>query len=141
MYAIRSYYAPLHTAAQEGRRGVAELLIARGAVVDARDNNRLTPLHLAVFDGHADIVQMLIEHHAAVNAKGLAGTTSLHMAAGMGREALVKLLIANGADINARDERGLVITSYSIHYTKLYERLARATKVILVGEIILVIVA
>jgi len=51
---------PLHLAASEGYPEIAELLIQRGAVLDARDRWGSTPIHDAQRAGHRD-VQLMIE--------------------------------------------------------------------------------
>jgi ankyrin repeat protein len=57
---------PLHFAAN---REVAELLLANGAVVDARDRWGNTPLHMAASAGYREVVEVLLAHGADVNAK------------------------------------------------------------------------
>ena len=51
---------PLHVAATRGEDDVADLLIARGADVDARNVQGSTPLHCAAANGHASTVELLI---------------------------------------------------------------------------------
>jgi len=46
----RAENTPLHYAAVEGRKEIAELLIAKGADVNARDKYGGTPLHYAEGD-------------------------------------------------------------------------------------------
>jgi hypothetical protein len=48
---------PLHKAAMGGHKEVAELLIAEGADVNAKDNNRRTPLHYATTKEIADLLR------------------------------------------------------------------------------------
>ncbi len=49
--------SPLHLAAEEGHRELAELLLARGAHVDAKDEYGSTPLHQAAHSGHRDVAE------------------------------------------------------------------------------------
>ncbi|UCG66969.1 MAG: ankyrin repeat domain-containing protein, partial [Deltaproteobacteria bacterium] len=91
----------LHYACQQGNIEVAELLIAKGARVDA---GRATPLHYAVEKGHKEVVELLIAKGANVNAtRGYPaeGDTPLHSAARGGHKEIVELLIAKGANVNA----------------------------------------
>ena len=69
-----------------GRKEVAELLIANGMDVNAKDKDRGTPLHHATWDGVAlkEVVELLIAKGANVNAKIEGGSTPLHYAAKWG---------------------------------------------------------
>ncbi len=58
-------FTPLHYAAT---KEVAELLLANGADVNAKDNG-VTPLHYAAGAGRKEIVELLITEGANVNAK------------------------------------------------------------------------
>jgi ankyrin repeat protein len=53
---------PLHTAAVNGYKDVAEVLLAYKADVNAKTNNGMTPLHLAVGAGHKDLADLLRQH-------------------------------------------------------------------------------
>jgi ankyrin repeat protein len=53
---------PLHWAANEGQIDLVELLVARGANVDARDNRGATATAIARVKGHLDIVELLQRH-------------------------------------------------------------------------------
>ena len=72
---------PLHTAAQFGHKEVAELLIAKGADVNAAVDG-ITPLHFAVARGHKEVAELLIAKGADVNAKNDGGETPLDGADG-----------------------------------------------------------
>jgi ankyrin repeat protein len=87
---------PLHSAASQGRRGVAELLLASQAEVNGRDDNGWTPLHWAAIYGHKEIAELLLANHADVNARESNGWTPLHWAAGKGRKDVAELLRLHG---------------------------------------------
>lgn len=53
-------HSPLHWAAKEGRLGIVEMLINRGARVNATNMGDDTPLHLAVAHGHKDVVAVVL---------------------------------------------------------------------------------
>jgi ankyrin repeat protein len=115
---------PLHCAARYGHKEVAELLIAKGADINAKDTQGWTPIYLAMYQDRKEIaklllskggdvslhtaayigdlqtVEKLIDAGANVDAKEK-GVTALHCAAKAGQIAVAKLLIANGADVNA----------------------------------------
>ena len=58
----------LHLAVAEGRAAIAELLVARGAPLDARNRGGRTALHDCFELGRVDIARMLIDRGAAVDA-------------------------------------------------------------------------
>jgi len=74
----------LHAAAALGQKEVAELLIDKGADVDAKNQNCETPLHLAAMYCKTELAELLIEKGADVNAKDGAGCTPLDYTIGRG---------------------------------------------------------
>jgi ankyrin repeat protein len=82
---------PLHLAAGERNLDTVELLLAKGAQVDAKDNDGSTPLHawVTLWGGYA----------------------------GVGIE-VAELLLSHGADINARNETGKTPLAYALSYTR-----------------------
>ena len=53
---------PLHFAALNGHKEVAELLLANRAKVDATNGTGWTPLHVAVFCGNTGSAELLRQH-------------------------------------------------------------------------------
>ena len=86
--------SPLDCAVVEGDKKVIELLITKGADVNAKDHDGVTPLHAAVQYGHKGIAELLIANGADVNTKTLVGSTPLHAAAFLGYKEIVELLVA-----------------------------------------------
>jgi len=68
---------PLHVAALNGYKEVAEILIAKSADVNAMSRGGRTPLHIAAWLGHRETVKTLIAGGADANAKGDDGKTPL----------------------------------------------------------------
>jgi len=97
---------PLHGAAMFGRKEIAELLIAKGADVNAKNYGEWTPLHLAAGEGHKEVAELLIASGVDVNAKADGELTPLHFAADKGHKEVVELLIAKGADVNFKHMMG-----------------------------------
>lgn len=99
---------PLTLAAREGADNIVELLIAKGADVNAvDDNSNGTALMAASFKGQYRVAKYLIAKGANVNAKSKEGYTALHSAAsGAGKE-LSELLIVSGANVNSRTNNGI----------------------------------
>lgn len=85
-------------------------LIARGADVNATDNDGFTPLHLAAMNGYADKARYLLEHGASLQALTKQKTTPLHLAAERRRfdAGLLDLLSGppNARNVNPRDAEG-----------------------------------
>jgi len=105
---------PLHLAAMVGHKEIAELLIAKGADVNAKGDLVghtplqvvATPLFIALIQRHKEVVELLIAKGADVNAKNRMGWTPLHFAASGRDKESAELLIAEGADVNAKDKNG-----------------------------------
>jgi len=97
---------PLHIAAFNGHKDVAELLLANKADVNAKSAAGKTPLDAAAFMGHLDVAQSLIAKGADVNAKDSNGRTPLQEAAGMDKRDMAALLLKSGADVHAKSNNG-----------------------------------
>ena len=121
---------PLHLAAGNGHKEIAELLIQNGADVNVKMEDDRTPLDWAIEFKHTEIADLLRKHGgkhgtihgvarggdieavkeflaagADVNAKDDEfGTTPLHLAVQETHKEIIELLIAKGADVNAKDD-------------------------------------
>jgi cytohesin len=92
-------WTPLHVAVQTGRTDIAACLIDAGA--DVSGGSKRAPLREAAWGYNTDIVELLIAKGADVNAG------ALHTAVGAGQTAIAELLIAKGANINRKGAMGL----------------------------------
>jgi ankyrin repeat protein len=90
---------PLHVAAQQGHRGVVELLVNRGADVNATGNQNFTPLHYAVQEDYLDLASFLLQHGADVEMKTRQGATPLQVAC-LASPRIAEVLIRHGAKVD-----------------------------------------
>ena len=75
-----------------------EVLLAKGAQVNARNAHGWTPLHVAAAGGDPAVIALLLQHGADVHAQSHIGTTPLDNATTRGcRQAVIDLLLAHGA--------------------------------------------
>ncbi|CAJ0936981.1 unnamed protein product [Ranitomeya imitator] len=79
-------YTPLHIAAICGQSQFIDLLICKGAVVNATDYHGSTPLHLACQKGHQKIALLLLHYKASRDIQDNNGNTPLHLACTHGHE-------------------------------------------------------
>lgn len=105
-------FTPLHLACFFGHAELVELLVARGAAVNALSHNgaQLLPIHSAAAHHRPAIatrmVQHLIANGATVNDKQRDGFAPLHAAAQTGNLELAQVLLAGGAEVNVRKDDG-----------------------------------
>ena len=96
---------PLHHAAGYGPLANVELLLSKGADVNAKNRRASTPLHWAIHDEAK--VRLLLSKGARVNSKQAQGRTPLFLAAMLGDSvATIRLLLDNGADPNLATANG-----------------------------------
>jgi ankyrin repeat protein len=101
---------PLHLAAHYNKLEAAELLILRGANVNAKDRDGNTPLHNASLLANIEMCGLLLEKGAEVNARNEDGSTPLHLATfGFSEKhvLIVSLLLDYGADVALYDNEGI----------------------------------
>jgi ankyrin repeat protein len=96
---------PLHWAATCGNDAVAEILLAHGANIHARDEWGQTPLHSVFVVGSQfapslKIAERLIERGADINARDVHGRTPLMWAALSKRDECAAFLLSKGAQID-----------------------------------------
>ena len=92
---------PLHLAVRNCAIEIIEMLLDRGANIDAECEKGTTPLHDAIRWEKMEIVELLLNRGADVNAKGKSGKTYLHIAADEGYVLIAEHLLKHGADVNS----------------------------------------
>jgi ankyrin repeat protein len=112
---------PLLACAHRGAVASVQMLIARGADVNATDSWRgQTPLMWAAAENHADLVTVLLAAGAAVDARSKGSFTALMFAVRQDARDAVHLLVAAGADVNLAGPNGQDVLRLAItnrHYT------------------------
>ncbi|XP_018026394.1 ankyrin repeat domain-containing protein 17 isoform X3 [Hyalella azteca] len=100
---------PLMEAASGGYVEVGEVLIAKGADVNAPPvpSSRDTALTIAADKGHVKFVKLLIEKGAHVEVKNKKGNSAMWLAANGGHYEVVEMLYSSGADIDSQDNRNV----------------------------------
>ena len=93
-----SRVTPLYEAAYYGHLDVAELLIERGATVDAKDRHNFTPLMYASAEGNSAMVELLLQNTADLYLQNNNDETALHSAADNGHPDVVAILIGAAKD-------------------------------------------
>jgi ankyrin repeat protein len=102
---MKNGYSPLHLAEfSVGHRKMVELLVSKGADVNARAASGATPLFFAVLRDQKDDAQFLLDKGANVNTPDAYGTTILDCALQLQYGSLVQMLVDHGADVNAQDQ-------------------------------------
>ena len=134
----------MHYATVNGHKDIVELLINRGAQVNAKTDNGFTPrdwaikrshthiadllktyggktssIHTHVRDGDLAGVQAYLDAGVDINARDENGSTPLHWAALEGHKDIVELLINQGAQVNAKDNTANTPLDLAIRYEKL----------------------
>lgn len=101
-------WSALHLAAFSGVPAAVQLLLDRGAEINARARSKFknTPLQAALLAGQLATAKLLLERGADPLVRQAHGFTPLHEAAVLGRRDLVDLLLSAGAELDARANDG-----------------------------------
>ncbi|MBB3693585.1 ankyrin repeat domain-containing protein [Sphingomonas sp. BK580] len=86
----------LHDAAAEGQLRMAEVLIDRGARLEAKTGGGLTPMHLAAQSGDLPMIEMLARRGARLNATDRRGRTPLDQSIQHGHPEIADWLRSHG---------------------------------------------
>ena len=97
---------PLHWGAKHGYSEIVQLMLKRGALIDARDQNGMTPLCRAVLAKRPVVSMLLLNSGADVNLADDQGNTPLHLAAGKGDLETARSLIKKGSALTKKNLEG-----------------------------------
>lgn len=142
----RSQWTPLMTAARTGQCYMVEMLLSRGAEIDAVDIDGYTALQLAAIYGRAEVVSILLEKGAGDDGRALieataegfvsvverivehsgkelgkAGQTALWCACDRGHRDIIKVLLLAGADPDVQDEWGVTARETARNYDSFFD--------------------
>jgi len=91
-----------HAASLGGHGRIVQMLLDKGADVDAQGGYYGSALQSASYQGHKEVVQILLLHGASINAQGGHHGSALQAASYQGHEEVVQILLLHGASINAQ---------------------------------------
>jgi cytohesin len=89
-----------------GQKDVAEVLLDKGAEVNARSKDDLTPLHIAAGTGQLLVMNLLLRAGGEIEARDNKGRTALHFSAITGNKSVAERLLAVGAELEVRTPNG-----------------------------------
>jgi hypothetical protein len=96
----------LHVAAALNNRQAIELLLAKGANINARTEGGFTPLHWAASRDAVDAASLLVQSGADINATTPNNVTPLHWAASRNATNVIKFLLLLDADYRSKTDAG-----------------------------------
>ncbi|MCJ1379733.1 hypothetical protein MMC17_002836 [Xylographa soralifera] len=92
------YAPPIYYSSLLHLNNLTELLLSKGAYVNAHGGRYEYPLQAAVYSGDLATVELLLNHGAQVNAKSRIMGNALQIAACRPNMAIIELLLDHGAD-------------------------------------------
>ena len=99
---IKAETTMLHIGVDKSYKGLVEILLAAGAVIDALDIEGEKPLYKAVKNGHPEVVDMLLEAGARVDEADKSGETPLYRAVVDNNQKVVEMLLKAGVKANIK---------------------------------------
>ena len=94
-----------------------QLLLERGADINAKERHTVSPLYFLVSSGASSIIEWFLDAGACAQASDNFGVTVLHLAVRRGRTKTVEALLRHGAQVNSKD----VYDETPLHYAVMKE--------------------
>ncbi|XP_065579603.1 ankyrin-1-like [Artemia franciscana] len=100
--------SPLHLAVVSSDTEVVEMILDKGARINAVDKLGETPLHCAIknSDKNVEMTKLLLKHGSNVKVRTNYGRSPLHLAASRKCPQTVDYLLMHGADVNVIEYNG-----------------------------------
>ena len=114
-WALKEYHNStlLHAACFHNEASFVEVLLDRGAHVNATADDGYSPLMISAIEGHASCISLLLSRGADVHIRGAETVSAaIALAAQNGHISCLSQLIDAGADVNVRNQNGWVHFSY-----------------------------
>jgi GTPase KRas protein len=93
--------AAIHAASASGHVNIVNLLLRKGAAVNAEGPSGVSPLQLAAAEGHSSIVRLLLHKGARIEQSSTLHGTALCAAVSRARFEVVHILLERGANVNS----------------------------------------
>ena len=119
---------PLHRAACNGHTTMVDMLLEKGANIEAKDTNGVTPLYWASHEGHTGTAEALLAKGADIEAKDNDGFTPLHRASFQGHTGTMTALLDSGADTSLKNKAGE--TAHDLAYETVADDAALMTRLV-----------
>ena len=103
-----------HVAVKGQQKKITELLITKGADVNARDKWGYTPLYYATWNEDTSTARLLVDRGADVNVRVNGDGTPLVYAVWNEDMDMAKLFVSKGAEFNVKDDEGMTAFHYAV---------------------------
>ncbi|KAI4117565.1 MAG: hypothetical protein LQ338_007526 [Usnochroma carphineum] len=105
---MANYGTVLHAASAGGHEEIVQIILEKGADVNAQGGYFGTALQAASYMGHSAVVQILLEKGADVNAQGGYFGTALRAASYMGHNTVMQVLLENAVELKDMQGRASI---------------------------------
>ena len=113
---------------------IFDMLVAKGADLNARNNLKETPLHICAASNNLVIAKALIAAGVDINARERYQRTPLFFAVENGNTEFVRLLLSKKAKVNVRDHVGFPPLIDAIRSGKQKNKIAKIVQLLIDGD-------